>query len=42
VEKAFMSAGADAFMSKPITCNKEELERELQRVLYGAQEGIID
>jgi DNA-binding response OmpR family regulator len=29
VEKAFMSAGADAFMSKPITCEKEELEREL-------------
>jgi CheY-like chemotaxis protein len=42
VEKAFMSAGADAFMSKPIICNKEELGRELQRVLYGAQEGGID
>jgi DNA-binding response OmpR family regulator len=38
VEKAFMSAGADAFMSKPIPFHKEELERELRRVLYGAQE----
>jgi CheY-like chemotaxis protein len=38
VQKAFLSAGADAFMFKPITCEKEGLKRELRQVLYGTED----
>jgi signal transduction histidine kinase/CheY-like chemotaxis protein len=32
---AFISAGADAFMIKPFPCEKEQLRKELCRVLFG-------
>jgi signal transduction histidine kinase/CheY-like chemotaxis protein len=35
MEDAFMSAGADAFMIKPFPCEKEQLKKELCRVLFG-------
>lgn len=33
LEKAFLGAGADSFIMKPFPCEKEELRRELRRVL---------
>ena len=33
VEEAFFHAGSDAFMFKPFPCKKDELEKELLKVL---------
>eukprot|EP00538_Stauroneis_constricta_P006123 CAMPEP_0119570798 /NCGR_PEP_ID=MMETSP1352-20130426/43792_1 /TAXON_ID=265584 /ORGANISM="Stauroneis constricta, Strain CCMP1120" /LENGTH=1721 /DNA_ID=CAMNT_0007620471 /DNA_START=89 /DNA_END=5254 /DNA_ORIENTATION=- len=33
VEREFMEAGANAFICKPLSCNKEELKREVERIL---------
>jgi len=33
MENEFLSAGADWFLLKPIPCKKEDLERELLRLL---------
>jgi signal transduction histidine kinase/CHASE1-domain containing sensor protein/CheY-like chemotaxis protein len=35
MEDTFISAGADAFMIKPFPCEKEQLKKELCRVLFG-------
>ena len=35
MEDGFLEAGADSFLLKPFPCEKEELRRELRRVLNG-------
>jgi signal transduction histidine kinase/CheY-like chemotaxis protein len=37
MEQAFLRAGADAFVMKPLPCGKNELKRELIRILCAAQ-----
>ena len=33
IENAFLQSGADSFMLKPLPCDKDELKRQLLRVL---------
>jgi len=33
MEEAFISAGADAFLQKPIATKNEEIRREIKRIL---------
>lgn len=42
MEEEFLEAGADSFLLKPFPCEKEELRRELLRVLSGLKETKTD
>ena len=39
MERQFMDAGADAFLMKPFPYQKDQLGRELKRILFGNKRG---
>lgn len=41
VEEGFWNAGADAFMFKPFPCKKEQLEQELNRILFAPRNPVL-